>query len=456
MSGRIRSDVTTQRILEVYNECGCNAQETGRRLNLPATTVKDRLRKLIGKESLPNKTELAKQVAFAQKFNAKLRAAGIDPDLVNLDRMVIKEWEMGYKDADDIGQKLPLEGVTFYASPTFETGPLWTPIHSADGILVEHVDLPPVERRSGEKVAIIKTDPQIGYLMDFEIDSDDFEEVRAHLTPFHDEAAIDVAKQLVREIRPDRVIHGGDTIDFPEHTRKFRRHPQYFRTTQPAVQRAHRYIAEDIEAAGPQCEQDICPGNHDERLSNDTLDNQMASHGLRAASVPGERPNDTWPVNSVPNLLRLDYLQSQGHVVRYRAPYPSGRIWLNDYIVFRHDYSVKVSERSATVLHGHDHKLHVTWTKVYLRGQEAQIAMVGCGSLCRNDLMLHDKIRTMPSYVPSGKFEQNWQQGIVVVYYDENGGPNDFDVQPIRIQDGVARYNGKKFEARCDVEGRKR
>lgn len=451
--GRLRHDaITTQRILEVYEETGCSQVETARRLGMPRSTVQSRLEAIGANLSAP-KEEIAKLLGNARRFNAKLQAAGINPDLVNLDRMVVKTWDMGFKDNEGVGQTQELEGIAFYASPAFEGGPKWQAISPADGIIIKPRKPSKPERRSGEQVMVIATDPQIGYLLELNQDSADIEEIKAKLTPFHDEAAIDVALQLTEAIQPDRFIHGGDLLDNPEHTRKFRRFPEYARTTQFGVQRGHRYVAEFAQAAGIECEVTLCDGNHDQRIANDTLDNHIANYGLSPASVPGESPDETWPNNSVPNLLRLDYLMAQGYKIKYSAPYPSGRIWLNNYIMFRHDYNVKLPDQTATILHGHDHKLKIEWRKVFLRGEDADIAMVSCGSLCRNDRMIHDKFRAMSSYVPSGRFEQNWQQGIVVVHYDVNGGPNDFDIQLIKIKDGVARYAGKLFESRCGLTG---
>lgn len=458
MSGRFNRTINTKQLLDAYEKNGCNAAETSRALaregiSIATSTIRTRLAPIIGDQSNnPDPEEFAKKIAHVRRFYAKLEAAGIDPYLINLDRLVVKEWQMGSKNAEGEPQVTDLEGVSFYASPSFTDGPLWVPVHAADPITVRPSKRR-VERRSGEKVVVVATDPQIGYALEL---GHDPENINASLVPFHDEAAIDVAKQLVGEIRPNRMVHGGDTLDFPEFTRKFRRFPEWSRTTQFSVQRGHRYFAEFAAEAGAECEHDICDGNHDSRISNDTLDNQMAAYGLRPAVVPGETPNNTWPNNSVPDLLQLEYLNKQGLKFRYSAPFPSGRIWLNPHIVFRHDHDIKVKQQNAHVLHGHDHKLHVTWQKAYIGDTETQLARVGCGSLCRNDLVLHDKMRRWPSYVPSGRFEQNWQQGIVIVTYDENGGPDDFEVQTVKILNGEARYGGKKWESRVTVDGKPR
>src|SRR5690606_32030325 len=84
-------------------------------------------------------------------------------------------------------------------------------------------------------------------------------------------------------------------------------------TAQPAIDRAHRFLASQREVCD---DVSLLEGNHDDRLQIAVTRNTMAAVRLRRAGDPPE----SWPVLSVPFLLRLDDLD-----VTWVGAYPAGR-----------------------------------------------------------------------------------------------------------------------------------
>ncbi|WP_218571937.1 hypothetical protein, partial [Pseudomonas sp. SZ57] len=83
-------------------------------------------------------------------------------------------------------------------------------------------------------------------------------------------------------------------------------------------------------ANAPEAEVTLIEGNHDRRLQKSILRNAKAAFGLKRANDP-----ESWPVLSVPNLLRLDDLG-----VEYVEGYPAGEKWINDNLVCIHGHKV--------------------------------------------------------------------------------------------------------------------
>ena len=111
---------------------------------------------------------------------------------------------------------------------------------------------PSDEKRDTMRTAVILPDMQLGY----------FRTGDNTLEAIHDEAAIDVALQLVRKAKPDQIILVGDNLDLCEFG-KYRYTPAFARTTtereqssqqalaaSPKFQARYRAHAEDTTSTG--------------------------------------------------------------------------------------------------------------------------------------------------------------------------------------------------------------
>jgi hypothetical protein len=340
-------------------------------------------------------------------------------------------WQGMSKDADGEVQVTDLTGIQL--SPVWAEGPEWPVIAPAKPTIVRPGALRSVKRPAGFGVAMTLPDMQIGYYVDGS----------GELRATHDEAAIDVALQLVRYTRPSKVVLHGDNLDLPELSR-YRLTPVFARTTQATVDRAGLFAAQLRAAAGDECTIEWIEGNHELRLSTYIIDNAKAAFGLKRANAP-----DSWPVLSVPHLCNLD-----AHGVTYLAGYPAAETWINHRLRVVHGDHVAsngstahkylANERSS-VVYGHVHRRE--WaerTRPTHDGPRTILAM-SPGCLCRTDGAVPSTKSGMDlNGVPVSNVE-DWQQGVAVFSYEE--GEGRFVPEQVPIHDGWTLYHGREFVA---------
>lgn len=147
---------------------------------------------------------------------------------------------------------------------------------------------------------------------------------------------------------------------------------------------------------------------------------------------------------SVPSLLGLDDLDIEYH------DYPKGKVALNSNLVCVHGEVAKgmsgatvselVKSARVSVIQGHIHRHEIatktTWD-AFNNSYQYTAASFGC--LCRID----------PGYVPGMKYLQNWQNGIGVVWYEEDG-LEQFRMEYIPIIKGRSIYNTEVFESNSE------
>src|SRR5690606_7421642 len=139
------------------------------------------------------------------------------------------------KDADGNAHTVDMHGLDLV--PTWADGPEWPVVQPAAPTVIK----PPAKRPkpTGLPVAVVLPDPQIGYRRDVET---------GELDPFHDEAALTVALQITADAQPAQVVNLGDLLDLPEWG-TYEQEPAFQQTTQPTIDRAHRFLAEQRAAA---------------------------------------------------------------------------------------------------------------------------------------------------------------------------------------------------------------
>jgi hypothetical protein len=221
---------------------------------------------------------------------------------------------------------------------------------------------------------------------------------------------MDVALQIARYIKPDRIVLLGDNLDLPQES-KYPTGPEFFFTTQAAAVELAWWLAQfrDID---PDMEIDYIAGNHDIRAEKALMMNAISAYGLKSVDdLNGP------PLLSIPKLLGLDKLN-----ITYHPNYPHGKVVLNDNLVCIHGETAKsesgatvsavVKDTRVSVIQGHIHRYEVATKTLWGADDTAYMytaASFGC--LCKID----------PGAVPGAKAYQNWQQGVGIVYYEDTG-----------------------------------
>ena len=237
--------------------------------------------------------------------------------------------------AEDVGKisKVSLstnpDDTKIILSPKWGEGPAWQPVQHAEPVIVQ----PKVQTASlissDWKVAVALPDPQIGYRK--------YED--GTVDPFHDEAAMDVALQIVGldHGHPlDQVINLGDFLDLPMYG-TYEQETNFAHTAQLAINRGHRFLAEQRANAGVDARIILLEGNHDKRLNRFINTNAAAAYGIKVANMP-----EAWPVLSLQNLLRCDELG-----VEFIDGYPAAAHWINKRLRAMHGDRANASGSTA-------------------------------------------------------------------------------------------------------------
>ena len=365
------------------------------------------------------------------KLNDLLERNGIDADDIGKVHR-INMWQ-GMSKGDD-GEVDVTDLIGIQLSPVWAEGPQWPVVQPAKPCVVKHRAVKPLVS-SGQKVTALLPDPQFGYLR---LDT-------GEMVSMQDEVAIACTLEVLAAVRPDVIIFLGDTLDFAEWSSKFLVLPEFALTTQDTVDAAHSYLAHSLAAAGPQVEDVyLMEGNHDNRMANSIARNAMAALRLRRANAP-----ESWPVLSVPNLLRLDELG-----ITYVDGYPAGRIKIADAhpgqapLYALHGERLDVvkqakAERVSTVQgHAHHVALHSA-TYFGDDGEKLDVEAWSLGCLCKTNGVVPS---TKGGNTVRGTFverQESWQHAMGVLTETDSG----WWMEPVRIRDGKAVWHGKEYTA---------
>jgi predicted phosphodiesterase len=332
------------------------------------------------------------------------------------------------KNDDGEAEVHDLIGLQF--SPAWETGPQFDPVRQGPPVKVTARPGKGLPKPDGMETAVILPDMQIGY---YRASDGAFE-------PTHDEQAIHVAESIIAAVQPDQIIMVGDNLDAPEFG-KYRLSPAFALTTQASIDRATE-LCFRLRALAPNAKIIWIAGNHEERITNATIDNLKAAFGIKRGLSP-----DSLPVLSVPFLCRMDEAQ-----VEYKPGYPAGSYWINERLRVIHGDKVASGNSTAhkylatsktSVIYGHIHRRE--WAE---RSREdfdgaKTILAASPGTLARCD-----------GSVPSTKggidlegrplpIVEDWQQGLAVVTYQPGDG--QFWYEQVAIHGGQAWFRGKVY-----------
>ena len=351
-----------------------------------------------GNEQGVNSYTLTSEKAWGyEDFCQFIRSKGQDPDQVTFN------WGVTTNPAGGFWNKLnnvrPKVGG--------HDAPAWPVIQPAKPVTVKVPELPRAPRRS-MKLAIKCADHQIGYrrLADGTLD------------PFHDKQAMDLFTMVCAKYQPDKIQILGDFLDLPSQSR-WAQEAAFALTTQAALDDAHSWLAQ-LRAVAPAAEIVIIEGNHDKRLQNFVEANALAAFGLRKAGLP-----ESWPVMSIPYLLRLDELN-----ITYVDAYPAATDWDND--TTRNIHGTRANSKGSTTsqyIHelphlntwaGHTHRAEITHHQVMgPRGEAIQSYSANPGCMCRVDGAVPSVNGAIGATGAPARVVEQWQQGLGMLYYNE-------------------------------------
>jgi hypothetical protein len=381
------------------------------------------------------------EVAQRNKIKEVLEKQGFDPeDIGRISRVNVSAYQTVTKDEDGNATVHDLEGVKFVIHPAWDEGPQWEIVRPADPVNVNLGWTPTKHDKSKTKMrcAFLLPDPQIGYRR--------YED--GTLDPFHDEKAIDVALKIMAYVQEqygiDIVINLGDFLDLQEHSR-FVQEAAFANTTQAAINYGHEFLAKQ-RAISPDARIVLLEGNHDNRLNLYATRNAAASYGLKKATdIDGD------PVLSVQNLLCLKELN-----IEFFDKYPSqdSMVWLGKYLRAMHGNKVRSNGNTAvaytndtphlSTIFGHIHRIEMQYRTTFDADGPIRSVAFTPGCLCRVDGAVPSTNSGVGSDGRPGTHYENWQQGVGIVWYNEDSGR--FAIEAVNIIEGTALYQGQEFE----------
>jgi UDP-2,3-diacylglucosamine pyrophosphatase LpxH len=361
-----------------------------------------------------------------EDYREFIRSTGQDPDAVTF------TWGWTSNPAGGFWNKLNNVRPIASSDDKSEQGPAWPVIQQALRVHVT-IKAKPAKPVRDMKLALKGADTQIGYrrLADGTLD------------PFHDAAAMSVFIEAATRFQPDKIQILGDFLDLASQGR-FAQEASFAQTTQESLNTGHTFLAV-LRAVCPDAEIIVIEGNHDKRMQNFIEANALAAFGLKRANMP-----ESWPVMSLPSLLRLDELN-----IRYVDAYPAATDWDND--TTRNIHGTKANSKGSTTAQyvhqiphlntwaGHTHRAEVTYHSVIgPRGEAIESYSANPGCLCRVDGAVPSVNGAIGADGGAVKVVENWQQGFGLAYYtDTESWPAVY-----RIRDGRAILDGVVLESR--------
>lgn len=314
-------------------------------------------------------------------------------------------------------------------SPKFADGPEWPVIQPGKPVKMPVVKVPKVWSDTWNR-AVIFPDMQVGYYHG-----------KDGLVSTHDEHAIDMALAITKDLNPDLVVLVGDNIDAPEFGR-YRLSNAFAQTTQASLDYMTVFSAR-LRCAAPNARIIWIEGNHEARIQNYITDNAAAAFGIRQGNTPAG-----WPVMSIPHLCRLDEFN-----IEYLAGYPASKFWINERLKVIHGNRVRsggstshayLANEKTSVIYGHIHRRE--WAEQTRDDWDGAKTIMAASPGC---------LAKITGEVPSTKggtdvfgrpltVVEDWQQGIGVVTYEQQGD-HRFFYEQVPFHTGTALYGSKLY-----------
>jgi hypothetical protein len=264
-----------------------------------------------------------------------------------------------------------------------------------------------------------------------------------HQAPFHDRRLHELFCQWLEVNQPDRGVHLGDLMDFPD----ISRHPDdpdNVAIANECLQSGYD-IFRDMTDASPATNWELMPGNHDERLRRYVIEKAPRIHGLKRVDSPDSYGE---VVHDISFLMRLDELDID--YVDPRGPYDLAQVELSQNLAVRHGWitspkggqaAYKSLEKTGySILVGHTHRQALVQHSVpEINGRMRQLLAAEIGCMCRVDDVRHEDGRMFPSYTPMA----DWQMGFATASIWPDG---KFHIELATYVNGVLMWSGQRFE----------
>lgn len=268
------------------------------------------------------------------------------------------------------------------------------------------------------------------------------------LIPLHDEAAMAVARFILRDVQPDLIVNLSDSVDLSSLSR-FKKDSNHFNNELgPAFQRVHNYYAE-LRADNPKARIVEVASNHNQRLNDYVLQNFPQAYNLYRPDAEQDYP-----------ILSYPYLANLKHVgVEWMGGYPAGElIYGEEYnappIIFRHGTDTSSNGTTASKImkrypethnvHGHSHETGEAW---HTTRNGRYLGSFAVGALCRIDGVVPSYWSAVGDDNRPVYHQEQWQQSILIIKDYKNG---EYEFIPIMIRNGIAYYNGRVYDGNED------
>lgn len=242
--------------------------------------------------------------------------------------------------------------------------------------------------------------------------------------PFQDERALDVLRQIARDLQPDVLVCIGDVFDFFELS-EFRPPEDIEPDIQETLNAGVQHLADMVSIASPKRAY-FLGGNHEDRWDRMLLQARRDPRFRQLLKLPKIRRSLDFP--EVLGFEDLGY--------DYRSYTSGGPVIENNKLLYTHGDrtgnwvgKAMLDKYGKNVMFGHMHRIQ-NYTKRDLKGQEAGWC-IGC--LCTLE--------------PHYDIFANWQHGFAIVNWKQIAGEWFFSVEQIRIHDGVAIWRDKVYTA---------
>jgi predicted phosphodiesterase len=341
------------------------------------------------------------------------------------------DWEVVTKDAEGEAHVHKLVGHRYAIDhPVDENDIRGTFVTQAAPSIITRIDREPVTRNH-ELIAVIP-DLQYGFRR---IDENVFE-------PLHDPRALQVARMILADLKPDTIILQGDLLDFSELSKYEADSKHFGDTLQVSINGLHRYLA-SLRADNPNARMVGLAGNHEARLAKSVLRHNAQLANIKRANMPEE-----WHVNSVPFLLRMDELG-----IEWYGGYPANEYRHSNTLTFIHGQQTRSSGSTAALYSKQHPDTNVVFGHVHRQESHSrtdrngnQYSAISFGALCRNDGAVPSYYNGIDEKGHVVKRYEDWQVGMGLLREYPDGY---LEVQPISIRDGVVRLDGKEYDGKA-------
>ena len=240
-----------------------------------------------------------------------------------------------------------------------------------------------------------------------------------------DPTALAVVLGVIRDVKPHKIIHGGDLLDCYTLSQKFDPNPSELFTIQDEIDAAAAHLDEVAQLA-PQAERIWLEGNHENRLSRLVASLPGAHRELARLRVVQRAL--TWPALMGTEAIGWTFVPMRGQSRAEQLP-------------------KLISKHGTTVSKWSGHTAKNEWMKYGKSGTSGHTHRLGTfyhndhnGAHLWNETGCTCKITNVP-YMD----DPDWQQGLLVVTHREDG--ERFSVEDIYIQNGVAIWRDREYAA---------